>query len=176
MHRGSLGIIWRWLKSLALAFALAIGMLLIMASPAMASIHTYYEQPGQTTHRSTLSLRDQNDLAWQSTLFKRYISGELQGVYLRLVGFPGQVVVSPQKDLLIQTGTTAQWSAPYQVDKQTRSLLDNVVQYDVTTVLDQIQRPIPLTLVVPLVGAQARLMVAPYVVEEWLQIYRMGVD
>jgi hypothetical protein len=161
------------LKRLALVVVLTLGLLLIMASPALASVHTYHEQPGQTTHRSTLSLRDQNDLAWQATLFKRYIGGELQGVYLRLVGFPGQVVVNPNKDLLIQTGTTAQWSAPYRVDPQTQVLPDNVVQYDVNPILEQLQRPIPLTLVVPLAGISAQLVVAPYVVEEWLSLYRL---
>ncbi|NJL46985.1 MAG: DUF3122 domain-containing protein [Leptolyngbyaceae cyanobacterium SM2_5_2] len=175
MTRGIAENFWCWLKRLVLALILAIGMLLIMASPALASIHTYHEQPGQTTHRSTQSLRDQNDLAWQATLFKRYSGDELQGIYLRLVGFPGQVTVNPHKDLLIETGTTAQWSAPYQVDGQTKALPDNVVQYNVTAILDQLQRPIPLTLVVPVAGSQSRLVVAPYVVEEWLQIYRMGV-
>jgi hypothetical protein len=53
-------------------------------------------------------------------------------------------------------------------------LPDNVAQYDVEAVLSQLQRPIPLTLEVPLAQASpARLVVAPYVVAEWLQIYTM---
>ena len=165
--------LWHWLKRLALIAVLTLGLLLSMASPAWASIHTYHEQPGQTTHRSTLSLRDQNDLAWQATLFKRYIDGEVQGIYLRLVGFPGQVRVNSDQDLLIQTGTAAQWRAPYRVDPQTQALPENVVQYEVSLVLEQLQRPIPLTLVVPLASAGVQLVVAPYVVEEWLGVYHM---
>jgi hypothetical protein len=158
-----------------LALLLGVMLMLALAEPALASVHTYHEQPGQTTYRSRQSLRDQNDFAWQATVFKRYIGGGLQGVYLRLVGFPGQATVDRQGDLSVQTGTATQWQAPYAVDAQTESLPENVTQYDVAVVLSQIQQPIPLTLVVPLAATSpARLVVAPYVVAEWLAIEAMA--
>jgi hypothetical protein len=165
----------RLVRITLLALLLGIVLVLAMASPAWASLHTYHEQPGQTTYRSRQSLRDQNNMAWQATLFKRYDQGKLQGIYLRLVGFPGQAVVNPQGMLSVQTGTTAQWTAPQSIDAQTQALPANVAQYDVQLVLAQLQHPLPLTLEVPLVGGTlARLVVAPYVVDEWLQLYQLG--
>jgi hypothetical protein len=180
---GAMTVIWRSLRIIGLALGLGILLLLTLASPALASIHTYHEQPGQTTYRSRQSLRDQTDLAWQATVFKRSLGDKPSGIYLRLVGFPGQVVVNRQDDLSIQTGTTAHWVAPYRIDLQTeadlqtRDLPENVTQYDFKAVLDQLQRAIPLTLEVSLTGrAPAQIVVAPYVVEEWLQLYRMEND
>lgn len=165
---------WRSLRVLLLALVLGVMLMLVMASPATASLHTYHEQPGQTTFRSRQTVRDRNNIAWQVTVFKRYGQGTQQGTYLRLVGFPGQGVVDRQADLQVQTGTVAQWAAPHSVDLLTKSLPENVAQYDFKEVLAQLQQPIPLTLVVPLVSAApAQLVVAPYVVDEWLQLYRL---
>ncbi|MGB3309985.1 MAG: DUF3122 domain-containing protein [Nodosilinea sp.] len=164
--------LWRALRLTMLALFLGCLLLLALAEPAVASVHIYHEQPGQTTYRSRQSLRDQNDMAWQATVFKRYAEGHLAGVYLRLVGFPGQGVVDRQSDLSVQTGTTTQWAAVPCIDSQTQNLPDNVAQYDIEPILSHLQRPGPLTLVVPLARKRsARLVVAPYIVEEWLQVY-----
>ncbi len=166
--------LWHRLRQLGLALFLALLLLLLWAKPVLASVYTYHEQPGQTTYRSRQSLRDQTDLAWQATVFKRYLDGNLQGVYLRLVGFPGQRVVNATGPLAIQTGTSAQWQVPYSLDPQLQALPENVAQYDIAALLSQLQGAIPLTLVVPLVAAApARLVVAPYVVAEWLEIQSM---
>ncbi|MGG6237197.1 DUF3122 domain-containing protein [Nodosilinea sp. AN01ver1] len=163
---------WRALRLTILALLLGCLLLLALAEPAMASVHTYHEQPGQTTYRSRQSLRDQNEVAWQATVFKRYGEGRLEGVYLRLVGFPGQGLVDRQGDLSVQTGTATQWAAAPSLDSQTQTLPENVAQYDIDPILSHIQRPGPLTLVVPLAnGTVARLVVAPYIVEEWLDVY-----
>ncbi|MGB5974781.1 MAG: DUF3122 domain-containing protein [Nodosilinea sp.] len=168
--------LWRALRLTVLALLLGCLLLLALAEPAMASVHTYHEQPGQTTYRSRQSLRDQNDSAWQATVFKRYVDGRLQGVYMRLVGFPGRGVVDRQADLSVLTGTAAQWAAPPSGNLDP-GLPENVAQYDVKAILAQMQRPAPLTLVVPLAPtATARLVVAPYVVEEWLRIYSADDD
>jgi hypothetical protein len=167
------------LRRLVLALLLGLLLLLALAQPALASVHTYHEEPGQITYRSRQSLRDQQELAWQVTVFKRYTATGLQGEYLRLVGFPGQSRIDRQGSLRVQTGTSAQWSAPPQLDPKTQAisegLPDNVAQYDMAAVLGALPRPIPLTLVVPLAGtATAQLVVPPYVVEEWLQIHGMA--
>lgn len=167
--------LWRALRLTLLALLLGCLLLLTLAEPAVASVHTYHEQPGQTTYRSRQSLRDQTDMAWQATVFKRYKDGHLEGVYLRLVGFPGQGLVDRQGELSVQTGTTTQWATAPCLDSQTQSLPNNVAQYDVATILSRIQRPGPLTLVVPLAAKRsAKLVVAPYIVEEWLQVYNQG--
>ncbi|NJL45791.1 MAG: DUF3122 domain-containing protein [Leptolyngbyaceae cyanobacterium SM2_3_12] len=117
---------WAVLRGILLV-ALGVGLIgLISPQPALASIHTYHEQPGQTTHRSRQSLRDQNDLAWQATVFRRYFGDQLQGTYLRLVGFPGRVKVEAEGSLSVQTGTARQWNLPSlpadQVAVQTKEL------------------------------------------------------
>lgn len=165
---------WRSLRILFLALVLGCLLLLALAQPALASVHTYHEQPGQTTYRSRQSLRDQTDLAWQATVFKRYTSGVFQGTYLRLVGFPGQAATAPETDLKIITGTATQWQAPSQLDPQTQALPEGIAQYSIDTLLEDLKSPIPLTLLVPLrSGGTARLVAAPYVVAEWLEIYAM---
>ncbi len=165
---------WRSLRILFLALLLGCLLLLALAQPALASVHTYHEQPGQTTYRSRQSLRDQTDLAWQATVFKRYTSGVFQGTYLRLVGFPGQTATAPETDLHIATSTAIQWQALPQLDPQTQSLPNGVTQYRIDRLLAGLPSPIPLTLLVPLQdGGTARLVAAPYVVAEWLEIYAM---
>ncbi|WP_052050749.1 DUF3122 domain-containing protein [Leptolyngbya sp. KIOST-1] len=169
--------LWRALRLTILALVLGCLLLLALAEPAVASVHTYHERPGQTTYRSRQSLRDQNDIAWQATVFKRYTEGQSEGVYLRLVGFPGRGIVDRQGELSVQGGTTTQWAAPPCLDAQTQTLPENVAQYDVEAIFSHIQRPGPLTLVVPLASKTvARLVVAPYVVDEWLQVYGLDDD
>ncbi|MFQ4134828.1 DUF3122 domain-containing protein [Nodosilinea sp. PGN35] len=169
--------LWHTLRRILLALLLGGLLLLALAQPAIASIHTYREQPGQTTYRSRQSLRDQTGMAWQATVFKRYSDGTLQGTYLRLVGFPGQGFTDTQRDLVIETGTTARWTAPRQLDAQTQTLPEGVGQYRVDALLSELPGSMPLTLQVPLRGGgTARLVAAPYVVDEWLQLYRMAED
>jgi hypothetical protein len=168
-------------RFLLFGMAVALGgmvlMPLVAPAPAMASIHTYHEQAGQTTLRSRQSLRDQNDMAWQTTLFKRYRDGAEPTLYLRLVGFPGQVTLAPDKELRVTTGTLVEWKAFPSLDATTKELPPNVGQYRFDPVMAALQEAIPLTLIVPLRGgASARLVVAPFVVREWLQLNSMEPD
>ncbi|MEO0867423.1 MAG: DUF3122 domain-containing protein [Cyanobacteria bacterium J06642_11] len=135
---------------------------------AWASVHVYHERPGQTTVRSQQSLRDRNDRSWQAILFKRYRPDGLEGLYLRLVGFPGVVKIDPQRPLTIDTGTSISWQAPPKLNPPTPALPDNTNQYDVVVVMDELQKSIPLTLAIPLQGkAPSKIIVPPYAVQEW---------
>ena len=149
-----------------------------LATPsAFASVHVYHERPGQTTVRSQQSLRDRNDRSWQAILFKRYRPDGLEGMYLRLVGFPGVVNVDPQKPLTIDTGTSLQWQATPKLDPPTPALPNNTNQYDVTAVITDLQKAIPLTLAVPLQGkAASKIIVPPYAVKEWRELAAQTVE
>ena len=141
------------------------------APPALASVHVYHERPGQTTLRSQQSLRDRNDSSWQAILFKRYRADGLEGMYLRLVGFPGIVDVDPQQPLTINTGTSLHWQANPKLDPPTPALPSNTNQYDVAAVMGDLQKAIPLTLAVPLQGqATSEIIVPPYAVQEWREL------
>lgn len=136
--------------------------------PTLASIHTYNEKPGQTTLRSKQSLRDRSDRSWQVILFKRYQANDLQGLYLRLVGFPGIVSLDTQKPITIATGASAQWQAQPALDPQTSFLPDNASQYDVATAIADLGGDIPLQINIPLGGGStAQLVVPPFAVHEW---------
>ena len=158
----------RQLIGVFVCFCLQLGLL---APPALASIHVYHERPGQTTLRSQQSLRDRNDRSWQAILFKRYRPDGLEGIYLRLVGFPGVVDVDPQKPLAIDTGTSLQWQATPKLDPPTPALPSNTNQYDVADIVTDLQKAIPLTLAVPLQGkAPSEIIVPPYAVKEWREL------
>ena len=163
---------------------LAVGLMLAIALPLtsapataapslfpLASIHTYQERPGQTTFRSKQSLRDRTDRSWQIILFKRYQADSLQGLYLRLIGFPGLVSLDSQKPITIATGASAQWQAQSALDPQTQSLPSNAGQYDMAATLADLTGDIPLQIEIPLVGGSvAQLVVPPFAVHEWREL------
>jgi hypothetical protein len=141
------------------------------ANLMLASVHTYHERPGQTTFRSTQSLRDRTDHTWQLILFKRYDGEQLQGIYLRLVGFPGVAEVVPDQALTLATGTRLQWLVPPALDGQTLALPSNAAQYNVAAFAQDLKGDIPLQLFVPLAGDRtAELVVPPFVVHEWREV------
>ncbi|MEM9903463.1 MAG: DUF3122 domain-containing protein [Cyanobacteria bacterium P01_D01_bin.44] len=160
-----------FLATLSPALALE-GKALTIATPlSLASLHTYHEQPGQTTFRSRLSLRDRNDRAWQTILFKRYQGETLEGIYLRLVGFPGLAELDPQAVITVVTGTNIQWLAPPQLDLQTKQLPSNVNQYNFQSIITELTSDIPLEIKVTLQGERkATIVVPPFVVHEWREL------
>ena len=150
-------------------------------SPALASVHVYHERPGQTTLRSQQSLRDRKDRSWQAILFKRYRPDGLDGLYLRLVGFPGVITVDPQQPLTIATGTIVGWQASPKLDPPTPVLPSNTNQYDMTAVMADLEKAIPLTLQVPLQGKSpssrmGEIVVPPYAVQEWRELAAQTID
>lgn len=139
-----------------------------LAAYPVASIHTYQELPGQTTFRSKQSLRDRSDRSWQVILFKRYQAEALQGLYLRLVGFPGIVSVNQKQPIVIATGASAQWQAAPKLDPQTPELPEYAAQYDVAQAIFELAGDIPLQVNIPLGdGGTAQLVVPPFAVREW---------
>ncbi|MEO0490583.1 MAG: DUF3122 domain-containing protein [Cyanobacteria bacterium J06659_2] len=143
----------------------------LMSHGLVASLHTYQEQPGQLTFRSKLSLRDRADRSWQVITFKRYQADRLQGLYLRLVGFPGLVAVDAISPLKIATGASLQWQATPTLDPQTPALPDYAAQYDVADVLSALQGDIPLQLEISLAdGGIAEVVVPPFAVHEWREL------
>lgn len=121
--------------------------------------------------RSRLSLRDDTDRAWQAIAFKRWQGATLQGIYLRLVGFPGAVQIDRQQPVTLLTLTGQQWRLPWQLDPQTQALPPNVGQYDLQPLLTDLQRAQPLEMRVELAeGELAELAIAPFIVDEWLQV------
>lgn len=142
---------------------------------ALASVHTYAEQPGQVTYRSRQSVRDSQDRAWQAIAFKRLRAGQLQGVYLRLVGFPGAIVVAPEEPIQVLSAVSQQWQLPWDLGNQVQAFPESVGQYDLQPLLTDLDSPLPLEIQIPLRDAHpAHLKVPPFILKEWLQVKTAG--
>jgi hypothetical protein len=159
------------LKAVFISMLAALLLWAALPKLAVAGIHTYYERPGQVTVRSRQSLRDFSDRAWQAIAFKRFQGETLQGIYLRLVGFPGAVQVDRQRTITLTAPTGQQLQLDGAIDPQTKALPTNVGQYDLQPLLANLDNPLPLELQVPLMnGAVAEFAIAPFIVQEWLQV------
>ena len=141
------------------------------AEVAWAEVHLYQEKPGQVTLRSQQSLPDQAQRSWQIVLFKRYINNQLEGVFLRLVGFPGQVEVAAEQPLELRIADQFLWQSPPTIDATTLLLPNNVGQYDVQPLLEHLESDTRLVLAVPLVsGLSATIEASPTVIHEWRDV------
>ncbi|MDB9525967.1 DUF3122 domain-containing protein [Oscillatoria sp. CS-180] len=155
-----------------IVLAVLVGLCVIsFPLPAHASLHTYRERPGQVTVRSRQSLRDYNDRAWQAIAFKRTQGTALQGIYMRLVGFPGTVEVNPQQPIWVTAPTGQHWQLPWSIDPQTRTLPVNAGQYNLQPLLEDVRNPLPLEMQLSLAGDEVvEWAIAPFIVKEWLQV------
>ena len=180
--RTSVLVVRKWLAICCFSLVLAAPLLFFVPSAIaiplpLASIHTYQEQPGQTTFRSKQSLRDRSDRSWQVILFKRYQAKDLQGLYLRLVGFPGMVSVNQKQPITIATGSSTQWKAASELDPQTPELPDYAAQYNVAQAISELAGDIPLQIDISLGdGSTAQLVVPPFAVGEWRDLYAQVPD
>ncbi len=152
---------------------LIVTSIINLAPSAIASIHTYPETETQTMYRSALSVQDNQSQAWQLILFKRVQSGEVKDFKLRLVGFPGQVLIQHPTPLIVEDSHRNHWTAvdDTQNDSQLEPVLSSVGQYDVLNIirdLDQAQRlELNLTLAH---GERRTLIVSQSMVREWLSL------
>ncbi|MEB3278456.1 MAG: DUF3122 domain-containing protein [Lyngbya sp.] len=149
-----------------------LSLQLLLSSPALASIHRYPETENQVMYRSKQSLRDRQDLSWQVVLFKRIKFGQVNEIHLRLVGFPGLTEFAHREPLRLTTATGETWLAEDVVDL---SLPNNVGEYDVFKILQEIEKDIPLELSLPVVENQKiQLPVPPYIVKEWRKLLELN--
>lgn len=139
--------------------------------PVQAETHLYQEKPGQVTLRSQQSLQDQAQRSWQTILFKRYVDNQLEGIFLRLVGFPGQVEVAPDQPLQLSIADQFLWQSQPAMDGTTLMLPENVGQYDVQPLLKNLDSDTRLVLEIPLVsGLSANIVAPPAVIHEWRDV------
>lgn len=136
-----------------------------------AETHLYQEKPGQVTLRSQQSLQDQAQRSWQTILFKRYIDNQLEGIFLRLVGFPGQVGVAQEQPLQLSIADQFLWKSQPAMDASTLMLPNNVGQYNVQPLLENLDSDTRLVLDIPLVsGLSAKIVASPEVIHEWREV------
>lgn len=164
-------------------FKAGLGILLCLAllwpQPAQASIHTYPETEQTTMYRSRLSLRDDQELAWQTILFKRVKEGQVIDFNLRLISFPGQLELSHPQSLWVQQDSHRSWELIDEtlLDPQLEWSQSSLAQYDAKPLFLSLERPTPLRLSIALNDNEQReILVPPYVVKEWLQLQDLPLD
>lgn len=160
-----------YLGCLGLVLGLWVGLVLVVADPVEAGVQLYQEQPGQLTVRSQHSLQDNAQHSWQTVVFKRFQADHLEGIFLRLVGFPGQVQVAVDQPLQILVADQWSWQAPVALDSATLQLPHNVGQYDLQPLLEHIDPNLEMELAIPLdQGLTASLQIPASVRHEWQQV------
>ncbi len=161
----------QWHRLIAL-LALCLSLTAGNSTPAFASVHSYPESPTQVMYRSLQTLRDATDRAWQTVLYKRLKSAQLDSVRLRLVGFPGIGELAHPAPLRIATGTGKVWAAPdVWADS---SLPASVGEYDFLQVMAQLDSDTPLRLSLPLKNSRpVELLVPPFAVREWRKVFQL---
>lgn len=121
-------------------------------------------------YRSLQTLRDSDNRAWQVVLFERLQSEQVESLHLRLVGFPGVTELAHPRPLQITTGTEQVWQAPDTL--QEGEFAPNVGEYNVLTILNQLDSNTPLRLALPVKQGTIELLIPPFVVQEWRQLVR----
>jgi Protein of unknown function (DUF3122) len=150
-----------------------IGLLfMLLSSPvALASIHTYPEATDQVMWRSLQTLRDRSDRAWQVIFYQRVKAGQIDCLNLRLVSFPGKVELAHAAPLKITAGNGGIWTAPEIFT--TPFLTPDAAEFDLQTVMSQLNSEPPLQLTIPLEHQlEVNLLVPPFVVKEWRQVMK----
>ncbi|MGA9380758.1 MAG: DUF3122 domain-containing protein [Phormidium sp.] len=156
----------RWL------LAAWICVLLVVCSPlpAFAAITQIQEYPGQMLYQSRQKLRDQTGNYWQAIAFKRTHPEGSAIVSLRLVGFPSGVEFDRTQPLTLTTSmgqilTAKDISSEISQDTPTPA---NVAEYDIKSVVPQLQPEIPLHLTLPMVtGSPIELQIPSTAIQEW---------
>lgn len=148
---------------------------LIAYSPllAFATVTQTTEYPRQILYQSRQNLQDQTGNSWQAIAFKRVHPEGSYTISLRLVGFPGAVALDHAQPLKLTTslGKTLTAEDISSDISQDISAPANVAEYDMKSVLPQLQAEIPLKLDLPTVGGEAVSLSVPFsLVEEWQTI------
>jgi hypothetical protein len=159
----------RWL------LAAWICVLLVVCSPlpAFAAMTQIEEYPGQMLYQSRQKLRDQTGNYWQAIAFKRIHPEGSAMVSLRLVGFPGTVEFDHTQPLILKTSmgktlTARDISSKISPDTPTQG---NVAEYDIKSILPQLQSEIPIQLTLPMVtGSPIKLQIPFTAIQEWQTI------
>ncbi len=153
---------------------LSLGTGMLTSSAATAMIREHEEAPGQVLYKSQWSLRDQHQQPWQAIAFKQIYPDRVSDVYLRLVGFPGAVILDHTQPLTLTPSMEQPFTLADEVDSlfpDDPSSAANVGQYRLQVVLSKLRPELPLELSLRQTdGEVIALHVPPWLVKEWQQL------
>jgi hypothetical protein len=159
---------WLSLLGATLLFIL-LGLGIFNPPPAVATISTIEEAPGQMLYQSRHKLRDERGNAWQVVLFKRMKADDSLSINLRLVAFPGTADFAHPKPLKINTTTGKNFNAKDIFAQQAPSA--NVGQYDIKNILNKLPTSTSINLSLAMKDNQTvDLKIPPEVLLEWQTI------
>jgi hypothetical protein len=131
------------------------------------------EYPGQMLYQSRQTLRDQNGDSWQVIAFKRIHPEGSAVVSLRLIGFADGVEFDHTQPLTLTPSMGKMLTArdiSSEISQDTPTPV-NVGEYDLQSVLPQLQIGIPLHLTLPMVtGSAIKLQIPSTAIQEWQTI------
>ena len=157
-----------------LGLVLFIGLGLFNPPVVVAAISHLKEVPGQMVYQSRQKLKDQQGNTWQAIAFKRIRPDKSSSFYLRLVSFPGVAQIDRSQPLTLTDSlgkTFTAIDASSDIFTESATPEPNVGQYDLGSLLPQLQAAIPLELTLPtLDGKTFSLSVPSALIEEWRTI------
>lgn len=159
----------RWL----LAACIYVLLIVCIPLPAFAAVGQIEEYPGQMLYQSRQKLQDQNGNSWQAIAFKRIHPEGSSTISLRVVGLDGAVEFDRTQPLILTTSmgeTLTAKDISSEISKDTPTPA-NVAEYDIKSVLPQLQAEIPVQLTLPVVtGSAIELQIPSTAIQEWQTI------
>jgi hypothetical protein len=144
----------------------AVAWLILLTTPAMASVHTYPE-PNGMMYRSLSHLQDESHRAWQAVFYKRAQLGQPETLHLRLIGFPGVVTLEHSKPLEIESGNKIVAA----VDVTPSEFpVAHVGEYDIKPILAQLDVDKPLKVILPIETERVAIAIPSEVALEWWRV------
>ncbi len=138
-----------------------------LAAPAPVWLQTLAQDPDQVFIQARHSLKDDQNMTWQVICFARR-----EQVELRLVGFPDRYHFQPDQPLLLQPSPGESWRAAADFPKA--DSVPNVGQFDLSPLVERLPTGQPLTLTLPLVEGQRRILIPAPVTLEWHEVIRQA--
>jgi hypothetical protein len=154
----------------ALLLCLLIATLSLLPAPALANIRSLEEKPGQMLYQSRQTLEDNQGNTWQIVFFKRIPPEGVPEINLRLVGFPGRDKFQHPAPLAIETSPNQTVAAADVFE--TKNPGENVGQFDLAPVLDQLETNAFWRLDLPLQDPVS-ITVPAYIQQEWQKVAQL---
>jgi len=180
------------LFAMLMALVVTAGWMGVYSPPAHARVIQEHLPNDVILDKSIRTIKDPRGYSWQAIAFKNTQYGSSDGPYLRLVGFPGSVVIDRSKPMIVTLPTEQpimQDDVSSLIFKNGEQPQQNVAQYRLSRVGDRLKEPTTLHLNIPIIASanaasdmhstspppvvnQLELIIPQSVVREWLEVVR----
>ncbi|MEM7770252.1 MAG: DUF3122 domain-containing protein [Cyanobacteria bacterium P01_A01_bin.37] len=180
----------QWMIVGMLLLLITMGWTVLESPPASARVIQEQLPDSFILDKSLRTVKDARGYSWQAIAFKNTQNGNSDGLFLRLVGFPGAIAIDRARPMIVATS-----SGQTMMLKDVSSLIfkngllpqPNVAQYQLEDVINQLQSATPLRLTIPAIPTtrtvsggsldeashpteQLELSIPRAVVKEWIAV------